>query len=84
MLGSPARVGKRSFAGVSGGVSAPLSPIRLEVDGGVRLNYRYGEAKLRRRYAWCLLVTQGAAGVKDNVEVCAKDAANVYAWRTIY
>jgi hypothetical protein len=26
----------------------------------------------------------GAAGVKDTVEVCAKDASNVYAWRAIY
>lgn len=29
-------------------------------------------------------VTNGGAGVKDNVEVCAKDAADAYAWRTIY
>jgi hypothetical protein len=26
----------------------------------------------------------GATTVKDNVEVCAKDASDVYAWRTIY
>ncbi|HKR02279.1 MAG TPA: hypothetical protein VJT09_16495, partial [Pyrinomonadaceae bacterium] len=26
----------------------------------------------------------GGAGVKDTVEVCAKDAGDVYAWRTIY
>jgi hypothetical protein len=26
----------------------------------------------------------GAAGVKDSVSVCAKDAANAYAWRTLY
>jgi len=26
----------------------------------------------------------GGAGVKDTVEVCAKDASNAYAWRTIY
>lgn len=26
----------------------------------------------------------GAAGVKDTVQVCAKDASNAYAWRTIY
>jgi hypothetical protein len=29
-------------------------------------------------------VTQGGAGVKDPVEVCAKDAANAYAWRNFY
>jgi len=28
--------------------------------------------------------TYGAPGVADEVEVCAKDAANSYAWRTIY
>ena len=26
----------------------------------------------------------GAAGVKDTVQVCAKDASNAWAWRTIY
>ena len=29
-------------------------------------------------------VVAGAVGVKDTVEVCAKDAANAYAWRAIY
>jgi hypothetical protein len=28
--------------------------------------------------------TQGATGVKDTVQVCAKDATNTYAWRTLY
>jgi hypothetical protein len=28
--------------------------------------------------------TQNGAGVKDAVEVCAKDAGDAYAWRTIY
>jgi hypothetical protein len=28
--------------------------------------------------------TQGATGVKDSLEVCAKDAANAYAWRTLW
>ncbi|NVN98675.1 MAG: hypothetical protein HXX17_05055 [Geobacteraceae bacterium] len=28
--------------------------------------------------------TAGASGVKDSLQVCAKDAANAYAWRTIY
>ena len=27
---------------------------------------------------------QGGTGVKDSVSVCAKDAANTYAWRTLY
>ncbi len=28
--------------------------------------------------------TRSGAGVKDNVQVCAKDAGDAYAWRTIY
>jgi hypothetical protein len=28
--------------------------------------------------------TYSASGVKDAAAVCAKDAANAYAWRTIY
>lgn len=28
--------------------------------------------------------TQGAVGVKDTLQVCAKDATEAYAWRTIY
>lgn len=31
-----------------------------------------------------LLMVQGGSGVKDTVRVCAKDAANAYAWRTLY
>ncbi len=73
------------FAGGIGiGVSAPLSPIRLEVDGGVRLNTVTVRPSCGAGMRGVFWVTQGAAGVKDNVEVCAKDAANVYAWRTIY
>jgi hypothetical protein len=34
--------------------------------------------------AGLLNYTQGAAGVKDTVQVCAKDATNTWAWRTIY
>ena len=31
-----------------------------------------------------LWYTQSSAGVKDALEVCAKDAGDAYAWRTIY
>ncbi len=36
---------------------------------------------LRRGMIW---TTESGAGVKDAVEVCAKDAGDVYGWRTIY
>lgn len=31
-----------------------------------------------------LWYTQGAAGVKDSVQICTKDAADAYAWRTLW
>jgi hypothetical protein len=37
-------------------------------------------AAVRGRFRY----TAGATGVKDNVEVCTKDASDVYAWRVIY
>ena len=31
-----------------------------------------------------LWVDEGGAGIKDSVEICAKDASNTYAWRVLY
>ena len=31
-----------------------------------------------------LWIDEGGAGVKDSLEICAKDAGDAYAWRTIY
>lgn len=31
-----------------------------------------------------VVMVQGGAGVKDTFRICAKDAADAYAWRTIY
>jgi hypothetical protein len=59
----------------------------LGVDGGVRFNTTGGsgqpacDAANTRGSFW---FTHGAAGVKDTLEVCAKDAADVYAWRLLY
>jgi len=58
---------------------------RLDVNGGVRISTVTAQptcdATTSRGTFW---VVQGAAGVKDSVQVCAKDAANAYAWRNIY
>lgn len=35
-------------------------------------------------YRGGICVVQGGAGVKDSSQICMKDAADVYAWRTIY
>ncbi len=64
--------------------SAPLSPILLEVAGGVRINTALAKPGCGASSRGTFWVTQGGAGVKDSVQVCAKDVAEVYAWRTIY
>lgn len=56
----------------------------LEVNGGMRLNTATAKPACDATVRGTFWVTQGAVGVKDTVEVCAKDATNVYAWRAIY
>jgi len=67
------------------GVGVATAQQKVEVNGGIRLNTATAQpacdAAVSRGTFW---VVQGAAGTKDSVQVCAKDAANAYAWRTIY
>lgn len=70
--------------GIGIGVSAPTSPVRLEIDGGARLNTSMVKPTCGAGTRGTFWVTQNGAGVKDEVVVCAKDAGNAYAWRTIY
>lgn len=49
--------------------------------GGGTIGTRPACDATQRRKVW---VSEGGAGAKDTVAVCAKDAADVYAWRTIY
>jgi hypothetical protein len=57
---------------------------KLEVNGGIALNTATAKPTCSATTRGTFWVTQNGAGVKDNVEVCAKDAADAYAWRTIY
>lgn len=57
---------------------------KLEVNGGMTLNTATAKPGCSSTTRGTFWVTQGGAGVKDNVEVCAKDAADAYAWRTLY
>jgi hypothetical protein len=62
-----------------------LTPGReLEVNGGVMLNTTTGKPSCSSSTRGTFWVTQGAGGVKDSVEVCAKAADDSYAWRTLY
>ncbi|MCX6792437.1 MAG: hypothetical protein NTY12_00200 [Candidatus Falkowbacteria bacterium] len=67
------------------GVGTITPTAKLEVNGGVKLNTVTAKPvcsdATNRGTFW---VTQGGTGVADSVEVCAKDASNAYAWRTIY
>lgn len=62
------------------GTSALASGQKLEVNGGLTLNTATAKPACSSTTRGTFWVTQGAAGVKDSAEVCAKDAADAYAW----
>jgi collagen type VII alpha len=64
------------------GVAAPAQ--KLEINGGARLNTVTPQPACSATIRGTFWFTQSAAGVKDSAQVCAKDAADVYAWRTMY
>jgi hypothetical protein len=57
---------------------------KLEVNGGIRLNTTTAKPTCDATHQGTLWFTQGTTGVKDTLEVCAKDATDAYAWRTLY
>lgn len=57
---------------------------KLEVNGGMRLNTNTAKPTCDTTARGTFWAFKGGAGVKDTVEVCAKDAGDAYAWRTIY
>ena len=57
---------------------------KLEINGGMRLNTATAKPACSSIVRGTFWFTQGATGVKDDVEVCAKDTSDAYAWRTIY
>jgi hypothetical protein len=72
--------------GTSGnvGIGTTEPGAKLEVDGGIRLNTTATKPTCDASTRGTLWFTKGGAGTKDSLEVCAKDASDVYAWRTIY
>ena len=72
---------------VNGDVSVAgeaATPAKISVDGGVRLNTTKARPACDATSRGMTWFTQGVAGVKDVYAVCAKDAVNTYAWRTLY
>lgn len=78
------------------GIGTNVPTQSLEVNGGIRLNNTANSIKAKTTKPSCnnttgpttdggvLWFTAGASGVKDTLEVCAKDDSNNYAWRTVY
>jgi len=55
----------------------------LEVNGGVRVNTATAKPTCNAAARGTLWMTQGASGVKDAIEMCAKDASDAYVWRVL-
>lgn len=66
------------------GIGTTTPGEKLEINGGLRLNTATAKPACDSTHRGTFWVAQGGAGVKDTVEVCAKDAADAYTWRTIY
>lgn len=66
------------------GIGTGTPTQKLEVNGGMKLNTTAGKPACAVAIRGTIWFTQGAAGVADTLEVCAKDAANAYAWRQLY
>jgi hypothetical protein len=66
------------------GIGTTAPEAKLEVNGSIRLNTTIAKPTCDSSQRGTLWFTQGGAGVKDTLEVCAKDATDVYAWRTLY
>lgn len=80
--------GGTASAGIAGDFTGPTAGASLMLgvrsNGGIQMVPNVAKPTASATYRGTFWVTQGAAGVKDNVEVCAKDATDTYAWRTIY
>lgn len=74
---------KSYFAGNVGiGTTTPSQ--NLEINGGIRYNTVTAKPACDATTRGTTWFVNGANGVKDTFEACAKDATDVYAWRTIY
>jgi hypothetical protein len=56
----------------------------MRTDGGLAIQPALAQPACSSSTRFTLWTVAGGAGVKDSVQVCAKDAADAYAWRTIY
>jgi hypothetical protein len=57
---------------------------KIEVNGGVRLNTATAKPTCDATARGTFWVAQQGAGVEDSVEVCVKNAADAFVWRTVF
>lgn len=72
------------FSGSNVGINVANPGQTLEVNGGMRLNTAISKPTCDSGQRGTFWVTQSGAGVKDSVQVCAKNASDTYLWATIY
>ena len=73
------------FSGSNVGIGVSSPGQTLEVNGGMRIDPQAsGQPTCSVATDGTFWVVQGGSGVQDNVQVCAKDNTNTYAWRTLY
>jgi hypothetical protein len=87
-MGGALTGGGTATIAIAGDFTAPVSGattvLAVRANGGIQMVPNIAKPVCVAAYRGTFWVTQGAAGVKDNVEVCAKDATDAYAWRTLY
>lgn len=77
--------GSGSSASVGMGVSNPYNTVpTFEINGGLRLNTSTAKPSCSASTRGMFWVADTGTSTKNDVSVCAHDASNVYAWRTIY
>jgi hypothetical protein len=64
------------------GTAAPAQ--KVEVNGGIRLNTVDVQPACTAGIGGTFWVIQRGAGLDDGVEVCIKNAANAFVWRTVF
>ena len=69
-----------TYVGLTGGTMTGA----LSTNGGVILSTSGSQPDCNSASRGMLWFIQGEAGVKDSLQICAKDAGDAYAWRTIW
>jgi hypothetical protein len=57
---------------------------KLEINGGIKLNASAGKPACDFSARGTLWFTQSGAGIKDALEVCAKNSSDAYGWRLLW